>query len=78
MDKQKISFKNVSLEYMLDSLVKSIIENKDYEEFYWYHEDTGFHEIVECDLFRGRFITDDGDFSEFEWEKESSHIFIKE
>ena len=78
MDKQKISFKNVSLEYMLDSLVKSIIENKDYEEFYWYHEDTGFHEIVECDLFRGRFITDDSDFSEFEWEKENSHIFIKE
>lgn len=78
MDKQKISFKNVSLEYMLDSLVKSIIENKDYEEFYWYHEDTGFHEIVECDLFRGRFITDDGDFSEFEWEKENSHIYIKE
>ena len=78
MDKQKISFKNVSLEYMLDSLVKSIIENKDYEEFYWQHEDTGFHEIVECDLFRGRFITDDGDFSEFEWEKENSHIYVKE
>ena len=77
MVKEKISFKNVSLEYMLNSLVKSIIENKDYEEFYWYHEDTGFHEIVQCDLLRGRFITDDDDFSEFDWEIKDSSIYIK-
>lgn len=73
----EIKFKNVSLEYMLQSLVNEIIYGRESENFYWYYEDTGFHEIVECDLFRGRFITDDGDFSEFEWEKENSHIFIK-
>ena len=28
------------------------------------------------DLFRGRFVTDDGDFSEFEWELEESHIYM--
>ena len=71
-------YKNVSLEYMLNSLVSEILNGTESEQFYWYHEDTGFHEIVECDLFRGRFITDDEDFSEFEWEKENSHIYVKE
>ena len=60
------------------SLVSEILNGTESEQFYWYHEETGFHEIVECDLFRGRFITDDGDFSEFEWEKENSHIYVKE
>ena len=27
---------------------------------------------------RGRFVTDDGDFSEFEWELKESHIYIDE
>ena len=72
-----IQFQNVSLEYMLTSIVNEIINNGPSEDFYWYHEDTGFHEIVECDLYRGRFITDDGDFSEFEWEKKESRIYIK-
>ena len=48
---------------MLNSLVSEILNGTESEQFYWYHEDTGFHEIVECDLFRGRFITDDGDFA---------------
>ena len=72
-----IMFQKVSLEYMLNSLVNEIINGTKSETFYWYHEDTGFHEIVECDLLRGRFITDDGDFSEFDWEKESSSIFLE-
>ena len=72
-----IQFQHVSLEYMLNSIVNEIIHGGPSEDFYWYHEDTGFHEIVECDLYRGRFITDDGDFSEFEWEKKESRIYIK-
>ena len=72
------NFKNVSLEYMINNLVDEIINGLESETFYWYHEDTGFHEIVECDLIRGRFVTDDGDFSEFEWEKKDSSIYIKE
>lgn len=35
------------------------------------------NEIIELDLLRGRFITDDGDFSEFEWELEESHIYMR-
>lgn len=73
----KVIFKNVSLEYMLQSLVNEIIHGTESEKFYWYHEDTGFHEIVECDLMRGRFITDDDDFSEFEWEKKESRIYLR-
>ena len=72
-----IQFQHVSLEYMLNSRVNEIVNNGPTEDFFWYHEDTGFHEIVECDLYRGRFITDDGDFSEFEWEKKESRIYIK-
>ena len=45
---------------------------------YFYKNGEGeYHEIVELDLFRGRFITDDGDFSEFEWELEESHIYTE-
>lgn len=72
-----IKFKKVTLEFMLKTLTDDILNNRPSIPFYWYHEDTGFHEIVECDLFRGRFITDDGDFSEFEWEIEEPRIFIK-
>ena len=72
-----IQFQNVSLEYMLNSLVNEIVNNGPTEDFFWYHEDTGFHEIIECDLYRGRFVTDDGDFSEFEWEKKKSRIYIR-
>jgi hypothetical protein len=74
----EIKFKKVSLEFMLKTLTDDIINNRPSIKFFWYHEDTGFHEIVECDLFRGRFITDDGDFSEFEWEIKESRIFIKD
>ena len=73
-----VKFTPVTLEYMLNSIVNEIINNGPTEDFYWYHEDTGFHEIVECDLYRGRFITDDGDFSEFEWEKKESRIYVKQ
>lgn len=74
---REIKYKNVSLEYMFNSLVNEILNDSNSEKFYWYHEETGFHEIVECDLMRGRFITDDGDFSEFEWEKKESRIYVK-
>lgn len=73
----EVKFKSVSLEYMLNSLVSEVLNGTESEQFYWYHEDTGFHEIVECDLYRGRFITDDGDFSEFSWEIANSHIYVR-
>ena len=72
-----IQYKKVSLEYMFQQLFNEILNGDEIQDFYWYHEDTGFHQIVECYLMRGRFITDDGDFSEFVWEKADSHIYIK-
>ena len=65
------------LESLVNEIVNEIVNEGVSERFYWYHEDTGFHEIIECDLMRGRFITDDGDFSEFVWEKEKSNIYVK-
>ena len=44
--------------------------------YYWYHEDKGYLEITECDLFRCRIIMENGDFSEFDWEMdEDSNIY---
>ena len=39
--------------------------------------DGDLHKIVECDLFRGRFVTDNQDFFEFIWELGDSHIYMK-
>ena len=74
----EIKYKKVSLEYMFQQLLNEILNSAEIQDFYWYHEDNGFHQIVECDLMRGRFITDDGDFSEFSWEIADSHIYIED
>ena len=75
---EKMSFKKVSLEFMLQHIVDEITKGIPPIEFFFFCEDTGFHKIVECDLYRGRFVTEDGNFSEFEWEMEKSHIFVKQ
>ena len=69
---------NISLTTMLSELTECIKEGTPYPTYYWYHEDNGYLEIVECDLFRGCIITEDGDFSEFDWELEESHIYREE
>ena len=56
MDKQKISFKNVSLEYMLDSLVKSIIENKDVIKIIIISEAITLFIILLYDIFSPKYI----------------------
>ena len=73
----KIQFKNVSLGFMIEYLAWAAIHGVEHYNFYWYHEDTGFHEIVECDLITGRITMDNDDFTEFEWEEEESSIYIK-
>lgn len=72
-------YKNISLEEMLKTEVDGILTN--YENgstnYYYKNGEGEFHEITELDLLRGRFCTEDGDFSEFEWELEDSHIYIR-
>lgn len=79
-----ISYKNVSLKEMFDMLIKEIMEDvsdtfnrETYNKFYWKNGDGELHEIVEVDLMRGRFITEDGDFSQYEWEYKESSIYLK-
>lgn len=70
--------KHITLKEMLETEVKDILDNyKTGGHTYYYKNGEGqYHEIIELDLLRGRFITDDGDFSEFEWELEESHIYM--
>lgn len=70
--------KNITFEEMLNMEVQDLLN--DYPSgghTYYYKNGYGeYHEIVELDLLRGRFITDDGDFSEFSWEIKESNIYI--
>ena len=71
--------KKITLKEMLETEVDDILTNYwSGGHTYFYKNGEGeYHEIVELDLFRGRFITGDGDFSEFEWELEESHIYME-
>lgn len=70
--------KNITLEEMLNAVTQDILSNCAIgASAYYYKDGSGeYHEIVELDLFRGRFVTDNGDFSEFEWELRESNIYI--
>ena len=78
------TMKNISLKEMFDILIDCIMNKKEqYPTFYYKRKNfnTGnpeFTEITEVDLMYGRFKTIDDDFSEFEWEINESHIYIKE
>lgn len=75
-------FKEISLQEMFSILIDCIVNNKERPTFYyereWELDKFDYSEITEVDLMRGRFITLDNDFSEYEWELEKSHIFLKE
>lgn len=75
--------KNISLEEMFNCLIDSILKGTELPTFYYkrlnyYTEKDEYIEITEVDLMRGRFKTIDDDFSEYDWEKEQSKIYIKE
>lgn len=72
--------KNITFKEMLDMEIADIFANyPDGGKTYFYKDGDGhYHEIVELDLLRGRFVTDNGDFSEFEWEINESRIYIEE
>jgi len=71
--------KHITLKELLETEVNSILNNySSGGHIYFYKNGDGeYHEIVQIDLLYGRFITDDGDFSEFEWELEESHIYME-
>lgn len=67
---------NISIDDMIAEMLGCIRNGTHYHTYYWYHEDEGYLEITECDLFRCRIIMENGDFSEFDWEMdEDSNIY---
>lgn len=66
---------NISFKEMLSEMFECIINYREYPAYYWYHEDNGYIEVVECDLYRGRIYMADGDFSEFDWEMKESRLY---
>jgi len=74
---ENITYVHVTLEQMLTQEVRDILNDyKDgYSTYYWKNGDDELHEIIELDLLRGRFITNDGDYSEFAWELKESNIY---
>lgn len=81
---EKCIIKNISLKEMFNILINCILKREEYYPTFYYKRknfNTGnpeFTEITEVDLMYGRFKTIDDDFSEFEWELDESHIYIKE
>lgn len=75
--------KKVSLKEMFDILIDCILtQKKEYPAFYyrrqnWNTGNSEYTEINQIDLLDSRFITIDGDFSEFEWELEDSNIYME-
>lgn len=70
--------KHITLKKLLEIEVNNILNNYSLGKhtFFYKNSEGQYHEIVELDLFQGRFVTDDGDFSEFEWELKESHIYM--
>ena len=73
-------YTNITLKEMLEDLVKwQLGEDNEYGgEFYYRNGDGNYDEIIEVDLMYSRFQTDDGDFSEYDWELKESNIYVRE
>lgn len=72
--------KHITLEEMLNMEVQDLLNNypSGGRTYYFKDGDGTYSEIITLDLLRGRFTTDNGDFSEFAWELKESHIYIDE
>ena len=73
-------YTNITLKEMLEDLVKwQLGEDNEYGGDFYYRNAYGdYIEITEVDLLRSRFKTENDDFSEYDWELEESHIYVKE
>lgn len=71
--------KNVSLKEMIEELTDCLLNQKEPSNFYYkteYEEGRPqYFRINEVDLLDSRFRTDFGEFSEYEWELNESHIY---
>lgn len=76
---KKTTYKNITLKEMLEDLVKwQLNEEYKYGTFYYQDGDGNFEEITQIDLLDSRFRTENGDFSEYEWELKESNIYVRE
>ena len=75
-----ISLRHVTLKEMLETEVADLLAGypDGSKSYYWKNGEGEYHEITELDLFRGRFVTEDGDFSEFNWEIKESRIYVED
>lgn len=69
----------ITLKTMLETEIKDLLDrySNGFHKYFWKNGDGQYKEIVEMDLLRGRFVTEDGDFSEFEWEINESRIYME-
>lgn len=66
--------KNITLKEMLEEIIQCILEQKEKSNYYYKDEEGNYKKITEVDLFY-RIGTEDGDFTEFEWELEESNLY---
>lgn len=71
--------KKITLKEMFETEIKDLLDHysNGYHKYFWKNGEGQYKEIVEMDLLRGRFVTEDGDFSEFEWEMNESRIYME-
>ena len=71
--------KKITLKEMFETEIKDLFDHysNGCHKYFWKNGDGQYKEIVEMDLLRGRFVTEDGDFSEFEWETNESRIYME-
>ena len=66
--------KHITLKEMLEEIVQCILEEKEIRNYYCRDEEGNYKKITKVDLFY-RIGTEDGDFTEFEWELEESRLY---
>ena len=72
---------HITFEEMIKTELNDILNNYSSGYHKYYHkndDDNKYYEIIELDLLRGRFTTEDRDFFEFEWELKESNIYMEE
>ena len=69
--------KHITLREMLEEMVECILNNKLLPNYYWKDSDNQYNRIITVDLMY-RIITENGDFTEFEWELIKSDLYKEE
>ena len=69
--------KNITLKDMLEEMVKCILNNTPFPNYYWKDGENRYNRITTVDLMY-RITTENDDFTEFEWELEKSDLYREE